>query len=213
MQSDQLFEKIYKLGVIPVVVLEDADKANALGDALVAGGLPIAEVTFRTAAAEAAITQLAKRDDLLIGAGTVLSPEQVDRAVDAGAEFLVSPGLNPQVVEHAQKREVPITPGVVTPTEIERAMSLGLHVLKFFPAEAMGGVKVLKALSAPYSSVRFIPTGGVNTQNLESYLDMPKVLACGGSWMVDKSLVVEGQFDQITERAMRTVALVKQAGR
>jgi len=183
--------------LIPVVVIDAEEYALPLADALVAGGLPIAEITFRTDAAEGAIRALAKRGDLLVGAGTVLTLEQADRAIDAGAAFVVAPGTNRQVVEHCMERNIPITPGVATPTDIELALSLGLDTLKFFPAQALGGVPMLKAISGPYRQVRFVPTGGITLDNMLDYLAMPHVLACGGSWLAARDKLANNQFDTI----------------
>src|SRR6202034_228660 len=157
------------------------------------------EVTFRTAAAEASIRTLAGRKDLLVGAGTVLNVDTVKRAVDAGAMFIVSPGFNPKVVGYCVEQKIPITPGIATPTEIEMAMDYGLSVVKFFPAESIGGIKTLKAFSAPYGMIQFIPTGGIGPENLMDYLRFPKVLACGGSWMVAKDLLAAKKFDRVRE--------------
>jgi 2-dehydro-3-deoxyphosphogluconate aldolase/(4S)-4-hydroxy-2-oxoglutarate aldolase len=206
---NQAFDRIARLRLIPMVVLDHAEHAAPFADALVRGGLPIAEITFRTAAAETAIQALAKRGDLLVGAGTVLTTEQADRAIDAGAQFIVSPGTNPRVIEHVRKRGLTICPGVVTPTDIELAMSLGITTLKFFPAEAMGGVATLKALAGPYPDVRFIPTGGITPELLPSYLQLPSVVACGGSWLAPRHLLSEGRFDAIellVEQAVKLLA-------
>jgi 2-dehydro-3-deoxyphosphogluconate aldolase/(4S)-4-hydroxy-2-oxoglutarate aldolase len=193
----RVLERLAELKLIPIVVIEKAELAAPLADALVAGGLPVAEITFRTAAAEAAIRALANRGDILVGAGTVLSVEQADRAIDAGAKFLVAPGTNPKVIDHAQKCSIPMTPGVATPTDIELAMSLGLTTLKFFPAEQMGGIAMLKALAGPYSDVRFVPTGGITPELLPQYLKLPSVVACGGSWLAPRDLLAGGKFDAI----------------
>ncbi len=205
----EMMEKIEAMRIVPVVAIHDAAQAGPLADALVAGGLPCAEITFRTDAAAEAIAVIAKRGDMLVGAGTVLTTGQADQAIDAGAGFVVSPGTNPKVVEHCLSRGVPVAPGIATPTDIELAMSLGLEVLKFFHAEAMGGLKTLKAVSAPYGKVRFIPTGGINASNLREYLDFPKVIACGGSWMVKSDLIADGQFDRITEMTAQAVKVAK----
>jgi 2-dehydro-3-deoxyphosphogluconate aldolase/(4S)-4-hydroxy-2-oxoglutarate aldolase len=194
----EVLDRVGELRLLPMVVLDNAEHAPAFGDALVAGGLPIAEITFRTAAAEPAIRALAQRGDLLVGAGTVLSTEQADRAIDAGAQFIVAPGTNPKVVEHVQKRGVTMIPGVSTPTEIEQAMSLGVTTLKFFPAETLGGVGMLKALAGPYPDIRFIPTGGITPELLPSYLKLSSVIACGGSWLAPRHLLAEGKFEAIT---------------
>ncbi|GAB3821289.1 hypothetical protein GCM10028820_29300 [Tessaracoccus terricola] len=195
--------------LVPVVVLDDAADATPLGDALVAGGIPVAEVTFRTAAAPDAIKALAGRDDLLVGAGTVVSPEQVDRAVDAGARFIVSPGLLPEVVRRAQERDVAIVPGAVTPSEIMTALSLGLDTVKFFPANVYGGPSAIKALGAPFGQVKFVPTGGVSAENLDQYLSLPNVIAAGGSWMVKPSLFADGDFTAVTDLSRAAVAAAK----
>jgi 2-dehydro-3-deoxyphosphogluconate aldolase/(4S)-4-hydroxy-2-oxoglutarate aldolase len=208
--SDVL-QKLEKLAVIPMVAIEDAKDAGALAEALVTGGLPCAEITFRTDAAEEAMRTIAGRGDMLLGAGTVLTVEQVDRAVDAGATFIVSPGTNPKVVQRCVEKEIAVTPGVATPTDIELAMSFGLKVMKFFPAEAMGGLKMLKALSGPYGMVRFIPTGGVNAGNLPEYLQFPKVLACGGSWIARKEAIRDGKFDEIRQTAAEAVHIAAKA--
>jgi 2-dehydro-3-deoxyphosphogluconate aldolase/(4S)-4-hydroxy-2-oxoglutarate aldolase len=202
-------DRIAQLKLIPMVVMDHAEHAAPFGDALVAGGLPIAEITFRTVAAEAAIRELAGRGDLLIGAGTVLSKELADRAIDAGAQFIVAPGTNPEVVEHVLKRSSTMIPGVVSPTEIEFALSLGVSTLKFFPAETIGGVAMLKALAGPYPDVRFIPTGGITLELLPTYLKLATVAACGGSWLAPRDLLAAGKFDAIkrlVEQAMKIIA-------
>jgi 2-dehydro-3-deoxyphosphogluconate aldolase/(4S)-4-hydroxy-2-oxoglutarate aldolase len=209
MTSKELYEQLGQYRLVPVIVLESASDAGPLAAALVQGGLPVAEVTFRTDAAAESIRAMAARGDMLVGAGTVLSVEQADRAIDAGAQFLVSPGLNPEVVRHAQSRGVPICPGACTPTEIEQAMSLGLDVVKFFPAEQFGGVATLKAISAPYRQIRFIPTGGIGPDNVKQYLGFNRVVACGGSWMVKPELFAEGDFQQVTDAVRQSVEFVR----
>ncbi|MCR4961748.1 MAG: bifunctional 4-hydroxy-2-oxoglutarate aldolase/2-dehydro-3-deoxy-phosphogluconate aldolase [Lachnospiraceae bacterium] len=203
------YETFEKIGIVPVVVLDDAKDAAPLAEALCKGGLPCAEVTFRTeAAAEAIKNMVAARPEMFVGAGTVLTTEQVDRAVEAGAKFIVSPGLNPKVVKYCQEKGVPVVPGTNNPSNIEAALELGLNVVKFFPAEQSGGIAMIKAMSAPYTGVRFMPTGGVNAKNLNDYLSFDKIIACGGSWMVKKDLVAAGKFDEIeklTEEAVRTM--------
>jgi 2-dehydro-3-deoxyphosphogluconate aldolase/(4S)-4-hydroxy-2-oxoglutarate aldolase len=199
-------DRIAQLRLIPMIVIDKADHAGPLADALVAGGLPVVEITFRTPAAGESIRALADRGDILVGAGTVLSIDKADRAIDAGAQFIVSPGTNPKVVEHILHRGVSVTPGVVTPTDIELATSLGVNTVKFFPAEQMGGTATLKALAGPYPTVRFIPTGGITPELLPKYLELPSVIACGGSWMAPRELLVAGRFDAIQ-------ALVEQAGK
>lgn len=206
-ESDGVLAALSQHKLVPVVVLDSACSAGPLADALIGGGLPVAEVTFRTEAAEASIRTMSEREGMIVGAGTVLTVEQAKRAIGAGATFIVSPGTHPPVVEYCLKEGVPITPGIATPTDIDLGRSLGLDVLKFFPAEAYGGVKTLKALSAPYGNIRFIPTGGISTKNLSDYLALPSVLACGGSWMVDRKLVNEGAFDQIESLVSDAVQL------
>lgn len=201
-----IFTQIKKTGIVPVVVLDRAKDALPLGEALYKGGLPCAEVTFRTSAAEEAIRIMSEHfPQMLIGAGTVLTTDMADRAVSAGARFIVSPGFNPVVVEHCIKQNIPIIPGCSTPSDIEAALEYGLEVVKFFPAEPAGGLNYIKAVSAPYSSVRFMPTGGINPQNVKDYLSFPAVLACGGSWMVKEQLILEEKFDEI-ERLVRNAA-------
>lgn len=198
------FTQLRALRLVPIVVIDKAEHAAALGEVLAAGGLPLVEVTFRTAAAESAVRTLAQRGDLLVGAGTILTTEQADRAINAGAKFLVAPGTNPKVVEHALKRNILMVPGVATPSEIELATSLGVEVLKFFPAETMGGIGALKAFAGPFPDARFIPTGGISPELLPSYLRLSSVLACGGSWVAPRELLTAGRFDSIA-------ALVEQA--
>jgi 2-dehydro-3-deoxyphosphogluconate aldolase/(4S)-4-hydroxy-2-oxoglutarate aldolase len=207
-------EIFYQLGVIPVVAIENAKDAAALGDALIAGGLPCAEITFRTVAAAASIRTLAAQfPDLLVGAGTVLSVEQAQNAIESGAKFLVTPGFDGEVVDYCLSRKIPIYPGVATPTEINMALKMGLNTLKFFPAEALGGVATLKAIAAPYGSVCFIPTGGINPQNLAEYLSQPTVLACGGSWLVKKTFIADGEFETITRLTVEAVGIVRKIRR
>ena len=207
----EMMEKFYKTGIVPVVVLNDAEDALPLGEKLMAGGLPCAEVTFRTAAAEESIRRMAKAyPDMLVGAGTVLTIEQADRAIGAGAKFIVSPGFNPKVTEYVLKKGVPMTPGVCTPTEIEAAMAFGLDVLKFFPAEPSGGLKMIKAVAAAYVSLRFMPTGGINAGNVRDYLAYDRIVACGGSWMVSGGLIKEGRFDEIERLVREAAAIVKE---
>ncbi len=203
-------EKIAQLGVVPVVAIEDAKDATGLGAALLAGGLACAEITFRTAAAAESIRTMAENfPDLLVGAGTVLTVEQAQQALDNGAKFIVTPGFDADVVEFSLEHDTPIFPGVATPTEINMAMKYGLTALKFFPAQALGGIPALKAIAAPYGGIRFIPTGGISPQNLGDYLAIPAVLACGGSWLVKKSLIAAGEFEKITQLTQEAVALVK----
>ena len=205
-------DQIGRLGLVPVVEIPDAALAGPLGQALLAGGLPCAEITFRTSSAAAAIAVLRREcPDLLVGAGTVLTPAQVDAAADAGAAFIVAPGFNPVTLERARARGLPMIPGVCTPTEIEQALSHGVDVLKFFPAEAAGGVAFLRAVSAPYKNVRFIPTGGISASNLASYLALPQVLACGGSWMVSQGLLLRGDFEAIRRLTSEAVSVAAAA--
>lgn len=195
---DKVLEQISKIGIVPVVKIDNAKDALPLAKALCAGGLPCAEVTFRTAAAAEAIEIMTKNfPDMCVGAGTVLNSEQVDAAVAAGAKFIVSPGLNPKTVQYCISKGVPMTPGISNPSEIEQAIELGLDVVKFFPAEQSGGLAKIKAMAAPYVNMRFMPTGGVNVNNLTSYLDFSKIIACGGSWMVPGDLINEGAWDKI----------------
>lgn len=204
-------ETIQNMGVVPVVVLEDTKDAAPLAKALTEGGLPCAEVTFRTEAAEESIRIMAEQfPQMLVGAGTVLTIDQVDRAVAAGAKFIVSPGFDPEIVDYCLEKKIPVFPGCITPSEVTQAVKRGLKVVKFFPAEQFGGVATIKALAAPFTGVKFMPTGGVNAKNLESYLSFKRIIACGGSWMVSGALVKEGKFDEITELTREAVSLVKQ---
>jgi 2-dehydro-3-deoxyphosphogluconate aldolase/(4S)-4-hydroxy-2-oxoglutarate aldolase len=196
---------------VPVVKIERDEDAVDLGRALLAGGLPCAEITFRTEAAEEAIRRISSSlPEIVLGAGTVLSVDQADRAVSAGAQFIVSPGFNQKVVDWCLRNQIPVTPGVATPTEIDMALDVGLNILKFFPAEAMGGLATLKAIAAPYVGVKFIPTGGINLDNLGDYLAHPSVHCCGGSWLVKASLITAGRFDEITQLAREAVSVVRQ---
>ena len=208
---NETLKKIGETGIIPVVVLNRVADAEPLAESLIKGGLPCAEVTFRTDAAEESIRAIAKKfPDMFVGAGTVLTTEQADRAVDAGAKFIVSPGLNPKVVEHCLKKNYPITPGIMTPSELEIALGFGLDVVKFFPAENAGGLKMIKAISAPYTMMKFMPTGGINTTNVRDYLACDKILACGGSWMVKGDLINAGDFAKIEELTKEAAAIVKE---
>lgn len=204
--QERVLTQLRAVRVLPVIVLDDAAHAIPLADALVEGGMPIAEVTFRTAAAAEGIRRIAKeRPDVLTGAGTVLSTEQVQQALDAGARFIVSPGLNPRVVEYCQSRDVPIYPGVCTPTEIEQARAIGLRVVKFFPAEVMGGAKFIESIAAVYRDVEFIPTGGIRREMLARYLATGRVVACGGSWMAPPAWLQESAFDKVRDEARATM--------
>ncbi len=208
---DDLLEEVGRLGVVPVVKIERPEDAVDLGKALLAGGLPCAEITFRTAAAEEAIQRISSNlPEVVVGAGTVLSLNQAERAVAAGARFIVSPGFDHQVVDWCLENQIPVTPGVATPTEIHMALSKGLEVLKFFPAEALGGIKTLKAIAAPYGGVKFIPTGGINKGNLADYLAHPSVHCCGGSWLVKASLISGGEFDEITQLTRDAMSVVRE---
>ena len=193
---NEVLEQFKKIGIIPVVVLDDANDAKPLGQALMEGGLPCAEVTFRTEAAEESIRIMSQEfPDMLVGAGTVLTTEQVDRAVAAGAKFIVSPGINPKVVEYCVKKNIPITPGTCNPSNVETALEFGLDVVKFFPAEPAGGLNYIKAIAAPYTGVSFMPTGGINSENVKEYLKYDRIIACGGSWMVKGDLITSGTRD------------------
>lgn len=204
-------ETIKSLGVVPVVVLEDAKDAKPLAKALVEGGLPCAEVTFRTAAAEESIRLMTEAyPDMLVGAGTVLTIDQVNRAVNAGAKFIVSPGFDPEIVDYCLNRGIPVFPGCVTATEVAMAVKRGMKVVKFFPAETSGGVAAIKALAAPYTDISFMPTGGVNAKNLKDYLGFKRIIACGGSWMVKGDMIKAGEFDKIKAMIEEAVNLVKE---
>lgn len=206
-----VLEEISKIGIVPVIALDDAKDAEPLAKALVEGGIPCAEVTFRTAcAADVIKIMTTKYPELLVGAGTVLTTEQVDRAVEAGAKFIVSPGLNPKVVKYCVDKGIPVTPGTSNPSDVEQAIELGLEVVKFFPAEQAGGIAMIKAMAAPYTMVKFMPTGGINTKNLADYLSCDKILCCGGSWMVKGDMIKAGEFDKITAMTKEAVAKVKE---
>ncbi len=205
---NEILEKIGKTAIVPVVLLENAKDAKPLARALCDGGLPCAEVTFRTEAAEEGIRVMAEEfPQMLVGAGTVLTTDQADRAIAAGAKFIVSPGLNPRVVKHCLEKGITMLPGTATPSDVERAMEFGLDAVKFFPAEAAGGLAMIRAMAAPYINMKFMPTGGINEKNLRSYLDFPRVLACGGSWMVKGELIRAGKFDEIRELTRKAVEL------
>lgn len=208
-----ILHKLEQYRLIPVIAIDKAEDASPLADALVAGGLPVAEVTFRTAAAEKSIKTMAKRGDLILGAGTVLNVDTVMKAVDAGATFIVSPGFNPKVVSYCVEHNIPITPGIATPTDIEQALDHGLKVVKFFPAEAIGGIKTLKAFAAPYGMMRFVPTGGITDKNVADYLSFKPVLACGGSWMVAKELLSAGKWAEVTALTKTAVEAAKSVKR
>ena len=207
---DKIIEKISAMGVIPVVAIENASDAGGLGDALIEGRLPCAEITFRTAAAASAIRTLCNsHPEILVGAGTVLTKSDAETAVDAGASFVVTPGFDGDLVDWCLDQSIPVIPGVMTPTDINAAINRKLNILKFFPAEAAGGVKTLKAISGPYGSIKFVPTGGITLGNLEAYLSLPNVVACGGSWLVQKDQISSGEFDTIESLVREAVQLVE----
>lgn len=209
---DRIFATLGQIGLVPVIKLDRPDDAVPLARALLDGGLGCAEITFRTTAAAESIRRIAEHvPELLVGAGTVLSVRQAEQAVAAGAQYIVSPGFDAAVVDWCQAHDVPVLPGVVTPTEINMALAKGLHLLKFFPAEEVGGVRMLKALHGPYGDVQFIPTGGINTTNLAEYLALPNVVACGGSWMASATMIAEGRFAEITRVAAEAQAIVRRA--
>lgn len=209
-----LEEQFYDYAVVPVVVLDDAEDAAPLAEALIKGGLPCAEVTFRTEAAEESIRIMNKKyPDMLVGAGTVLTTEQVDRAVAAGAKFIVSPGFDPEIVDYCLEKKIPVFPGCISPSEVAQAVKRGLKVVKFFPAEQAGGLAMLKAMAAPYTMLKFMPTGGINTKNLKEYLGFSKILCCGGSWMVKGDMIKNKEFDKITEMTKEAVELAAAARR
>ena len=207
---DEIKEKLRKIGIIPVVVLEDAKDAAGLGKALMEGGLPAAEVTFRTDAAEESIRIMAEKfPDMLVGAGTVLTIEQVDRAVAAGAKFIVSPGFDADIVKYCLEKDIPVCPGIQTPTELIQAVKLGLDHVKFFPAENAGGLSMINAVGAAFPKVKFMPTGGINASNVVEYLKSSKIFCCGGSWMVKGALIDAGDFDKIRELTAEAAGIVK----
>lgn len=203
----EVLNQLSNIGIVPVIAIENAEDAVPLAKALIKGGLPCAEVTFRTNAAEQAIKNISKEcPEMLVGAGTVLTKEQADTAMAAGAKFLVSPGLNPETVKYCLEKGYPITPGVANPSDIEQAIALGLDAVKFFPAEAAGGLPMIKAMSAPYGNLKFMPTGGINAKNLKSYLDFNKIFACGGSWMVNSNLISQknwAEIENLTREAVK----------
>ncbi|MDR2101641.1 MAG: bifunctional 4-hydroxy-2-oxoglutarate aldolase/2-dehydro-3-deoxy-phosphogluconate aldolase [Treponema sp.] len=196
---DKVLEEIEKIGIVPVIKIDDAGKAVPLAKALIAGGIPCAELTFRTSSGEEAIRRISGEvPGILVGAGTVLTTDQVDRAIKAGAKFIVSPGLNPRIVSYCIEKGIPVTPGCASPSDIEKALEFGLEVVKFFPAEQTGGLDYIKAIAAPYTTLKFMPTGGINQGNIAKYIAFDKILACGGSWMVNADLINAGDFDKIT---------------
>lgn len=208
---EKMNEQLGAYGVVPVVVLNDVKDALPLAKALVEGGLACAEVTFRTDAAEESIRVMSEAyPEMLVGAGTVLTTDQVDRALNAGAKFIVSPGFDPEIVDYCLEKKVPVYPGTVTPSEVAQAVKRGLTICKFFPAEQFGGLSTIKALAAPYTMVKFMPTGGVNLKNLREYLSSAKIAACGGTWMVKADLIKEGKFDEIKQITAEAAAIVKE---
>jgi len=201
-----VLEKLEKIGIVPVIKIDDAEKAVPLAKALAAGGIPCAEVTFRTAQGAEAIRRIAKEaPEVLVGAGTVLTPAQVDQAIDAGARFIVSPGLNPKTVAYCREKGIPVTPGCATPSEIEWALELGLEAVKFFPAEQAGGLEYIKAVCGPYPGIKFMPTGGVGPGNIAKYIAFDRILACGGSWMATADMISAGDFEKITALSKEAV--------
>ncbi|MCR4866106.1 MAG: bifunctional 4-hydroxy-2-oxoglutarate aldolase/2-dehydro-3-deoxy-phosphogluconate aldolase [Lachnospiraceae bacterium] len=207
---NKTLQDLCSYGVIPVVVINKTEDAKPLAKALCEGGLKCAEVTFRTDAAQEAIRIMSQEyPDMMVGAGTVLTIDQVDRAVSAGAKFIVSPGFDPEIVDYCIDKDIPVIPGCMTPSEVAQGVKRGLEVLKFFPAQQAGGVAMIKAMAAPYTSVMFMPTGGINADNLEQYLSFKKIAACGGSWMVKADLIDSKDFEKITELTKEAVRLVK----
>lgn len=201
-------KRIEELKIVPVVKIDNVEDAKPLAEALVAGGLPVAEVTFRTAAAYEAIKKMAEVPEMLVGAGTVINIEQAKLAIEAGAKFIVSPGFSAEVVKFAQDNKIPVFPGVCTPTEIMAAISAGLEVIKFFPAENYGGLNTIKALTGPFPNIKVMPTGGISEKNILEYLAHPKIIACGGSWMVKDTMIQAKQFDEIKKLTASAVELV-----
>jgi 2-dehydro-3-deoxyphosphogluconate aldolase / (4S)-4-hydroxy-2-oxoglutarate aldolase len=214
MSEETILNRVAALGVVPVIAIEKVEAALLLADALLEGGLPIVEITFRTAAAAEIIRRIAReRPQLVVGAGTVLTPANLEAAKASGAAFAVAPGLNPQIVKQAQQMGLPFVPGVATPSDIEQGLALGCNLLKFFPAVALGGVPMIEALSAPYkhTGVRFMPTGGVNTGNLEAYLKLDTVAAVGGTWIAKRDDLTAGKWDDIRQRCKTALEIVAQA--
>lgn len=211
MPADSVVTRMRELRVVPVIIIDHPERAIPLAEALADGGLPCAEITFRTPGAIEALARIAKaRPDFLVGAGTVLTTEQADRALDSGAQFAVAPGMSARVVEHCLKIGLPMYPGICTPSEIEEALSLGLRTVKFFPAEPAGGLGYLKAIAAPYSDLEFLPTGGITRETIGGYLSFTRAVACGGSWMAPPEWISAGAFDQVRDETRRVVALVDQ---
>ena len=210
-KEEKIFAQFEQIGIIPVVVLNDEKDAEPLGRALMEGGLPAAEVTFRTAAAEGSIRIMAEKfPDMLVGAGTVLTTEQVDRAVAAGAKFIVSPGLDEEVVKYCLEKDIPVCPGTQTASEMMKALKLGLTRVKFFPAENAGGLKMIKAIGAALTALKFMPTGGISADNVGEYLKSDKIFCCGGSWMVKGDMIKAGEFDTIKAKVNEAAQIVKE---
>ena len=209
---NEILKKITEIGIVPVISISDVEKAIPLAEALMAGGIPCAEITFRTAEGEECIRRIAKQvPEVLLGAGTILTKDQANRAKEAGAKFVVSPGFNPKVVKYCVKNGILMLPGCSTPTDMEAAMGFGLDTVKFYPAELGGGLPYIKACAAPYTGLKFMPSGGINADNLGKYMAFNKVVACGGSWMVSKELLDAGNFDEITRLSKEAVQIVKTA--
>jgi len=206
-----IFRKFRDVGIIPVIVMEHEEQAEKLADVLCDNGLPCAEVTFRTPAAAKVIAAMVKhRPEMLVGAGTVLTIEEVDAAIEAGAKFIVSPGLNPTIVKYCQSKQIPVAPGTQTPSEMEQAISLGLDFVKFFPAEQSGGLNMLRAVVAPYGQLSFMPTGGINANNVRQYLADDKIVACGGSWMVKQAMMDAGNWKGIAKLVKEAASIVRE---
>jgi len=209
---NDILKRITEIGIVPVISISDVEKAVPLAKALMAGGIPCAEITFRTAEGEECIRRIAEQiPEVLLGAGTILTKEQARRANEAGAQFVVSPGFNPKVVKYCVKNGILMIPGCSTPTDMEAAMGFGLDTIKFYPAELGGGLPYIKACAAPYTGLKFMPSGGINAENLSKYMAFNKVVACGGSWMVSKELLDSGNFDEITRLSREAVRIVQEA--
>ncbi|MBQ9643825.1 MAG: bifunctional 4-hydroxy-2-oxoglutarate aldolase/2-dehydro-3-deoxy-phosphogluconate aldolase [Lachnospiraceae bacterium] len=207
---EEAIKRFSEVGIIPVVVLNDAKDAEPLGQALMEGGLPAAEVTFRTDAAEESIRIMSEKfPDMLVGAGTVLTIDQAERAIAAGAKFIVSPGFDPEIVQFCLDRDIPVCPGVQTPSEVIQAYKFGLDHVKFFPAENSGGLAMIKAVGAAFPNMKFMPTGGISASNVTEYLENSKIFCCGGSWMVKGDMIKAGEFDKIKEKVAEAAAIVK----
>lgn len=207
---NDLESKIYQIGIVPVIALDDAGDASPLSDALCEGGIPAAEVTFRTdAAVETIKTMSTRHPEMCVGAGTVLTTTQVDEAAAAGAKFIVSPGFDPEIVDYCIRKKIEVIPGTMTPSEIAQGVKRGLRILKFFPSEPIGGIKTLKSIAAPYHQMMFMPSGGINADNLSDYLTQEFIFACGGSWMVKGSMIKNREFDKIRDLSAEAAAIVK----